>query len=486
MAGTFTRKTFVEGSAAVGGGVALSALAAGTAHGQRARRARGYGPLRPRREQTTGRELLKLPPGFRYKVISKEQDPSTAYVTDPNTLEHTATTVPTPNVFDGMGAYPSRDGSNTTILIRNHEHRQRAGEIPVVVPDDLRYDPNPVYRGGSTKLVVDNASREVISTLHVLGGTSVNCAGGVMPWGSWITCEEIALNARETNAADATTPNEKHGWIFEVDAYTDRPVNAVPIERAGFFAHEAVAWLDGALYETEDAGFPSFFFRYRPGRTIDAPGELEGSNGVLEVLRRRGAPGFDGNTANPGDVFGVEWVRIPDPEARRATVKQQAIDRGGMRFSRLEGAWVGDGHVYFDATSGGEAQQGQLWSYRPADDTLRLIFESPGEGVLDNPDNVVVAPTGHVWLQEDGDGSQFIRGVNQAGQIYDIVESIANSSEFAGGCFSPDGQTFFVNQLGDRGVPNDQNEILDNGAVTYAIWGPFTQLRDGPNQNRRR
>ncbi len=91
--------------------------------------------------------------------------------------------------------------------------------------------------------------------------------------------------------------------------------------------------------------------------------------------------------------------------------------------------------------------------------------------MLDAPDNLVVVPqTGDVFLQEDGGGEQFVRGVTRRGEIYDFAKTVLNDTEFCGGCFSPDGRTFFVSQQGERvaGTPTP-----DVQALTYAIWGPF-------------
>ncbi len=79
--------------------------------------------------------------------------------------------------------------------------------------------------------------------------------------------------------------------------------------------------------------------------------------------------------------------------------------------------------------------------------------------------------TGDVFLQEDGEGDQFVRGVTQDGEIYDFCQTLANHSEFAGGCFDPDGHTFYVNQQGERGQTPQGPPGLS--AVTYAIYGPF-------------
>ena len=83
---------------------------------------------------------------------------------------------------------------------------------------------------------------------------------------------------------------------------------------------------------------------------------------------------------------------------------------------------------------------------------LKLVFESPGADVLDSAGQPRVVPhTGDVFLQEDGDGGeQFVRGVTRRGEIYDFAKTVINRTEFCGGCFSPDGRTFFVSQQGDR------------------------------------
>ena len=74
-----------------------------------------------------------------------------------------------------------------------------------------------------------------------------------------------------------------------------------------------------------------------------------------------------------------------------------------------------------------------------------------------------MAPFGDLFLCEDGSGSEYVVGVNPAGELYRFAENSLNGSEFAGACFSPDGKTLFVN--------------IQTPGITLAIWGPWTRNR---------
>jgi secreted PhoX family phosphatase len=460
-----TRKRFVETTAAAGSALAiagpLSALQAQTAHAHRRPRTPGYGELFPTKEIDSGIEYLALPKGFSYRLISRAGD-------------RMSDGQPTPGIFDGMAAYRGRGGD--VVLIRNHENRSRPGEVSVQVPTGKRYDPDPNVRGGNTKLVVGR-DRRVKQSFAVLGGTHTNCAGGETPWGTWITCEEIFnYGSAESNVTPGT--GVPHGYCFEVPADATKPVTPQPILDAGRFSHEAVAWLDGVLYETEDRGNAAFY-RFVPDRRPREWGDLASFGGTLEALAVRGRPNFDADDATPGETLRAEWVTIDEPNPLTDTVRTEAQGKGAAIFNRTEGIWSADGRVYFDCTSGGDAGLGQIWEYTPrgdGDGLLRLVYESTSPDDLQAPDNLVVVPhSGDVWVQEDGSGEQFVRGVTRRGEIYDFASGILSGSEFCGGCFSPDGDTFFLNQQGDRLAAGETPETQANEqrGFTFAIWGPF-------------
>jgi len=193
----------------------LHRLGARTAEGQTPPAAAGYGPLVPKGD-------LALPAEFNYQIISVQGTPQR----DGNL---------TPGVFDAMGAYSDTGGGvnptgDTTILIRNHENRERPGEIKVRTAPGLEYD--EAAFGGCTKLVVRQTRRlnaqgqevkeyELVDSFNILGGTSTNCAGGELPFDKWMTCEEVV---KRTGTGENSL---KHGYNFEVDAMSDGPVEAV-------------------------------------------------------------------------------------------------------------------------------------------------------------------------------------------------------------------------------------------------------------------
>ena len=461
---TITRRSFVKRSGAVGGGlVAAGPLGALTIRADGRPRSSGYGRL-------VNKGDLWLPAEFDYRVISRQG----RVMSDGR---------PTPGIFDGMGAYPGPDG--TTILIRNHENRERTGEQKVITDPALEY--NAAGFGGNTKLRVQRVGTryQVVEDFAVLGGTSTNCAGGLRSPHSWITCEEVVKRL----------DGKKHGYIFEIDAHSDGPVPAIPVTQAGRRAHEAALESEGIVYMTEDRSLESddllgtigaCFYRYTP-TSLSSGTPLAQTNGSLEALKVRDEPHANMDTGRAvGHPYPVEWVPVPEPDHEDDTDSRrdrmagftpnriQAQDNGAAYFDRQEGMWAGrdDSKLYFDCTTGGALNLGQVWEYDPNAETITLIYESTDAARLENPDNVVIVPqTGDVLLCEDSDGEQFVRGVTLGGEIYDLVRSGANSTEFCGACFDPDGRTLYLNQQGERG--NLPDGPANGQAVTYAIYGPF-------------
>ena len=189
------------------------------------------------------------------------------------------------------------------------------------------------------------------------------------------------------------------------------------------------------------------------------------------MLAIRGTPNYDTRTGQlVGNPLPVRWVDIDDPDPAVAetdslAVYNQGLSNGGATFARLEGCWYGNGSIFLNSTSGGDAELGQVWQYRPRGPLagqLVLLFESPSAEVLDAPDNLCVSPRGGLVLCEDGDDEQYVRGLTQRGQIFDVAKNMvpgAEDSEFAGATFSPDGRTLFVN--------------IQTPGLTFAIWGPW-------------
>lgn len=117
-----------------------------------------------------------------------------------------------------------------------------------------------------------------------LNGTTVNCAGGVaFEDAGWITCEE-------TVAGPSNGFERKHGYAFLVPAAANEAVPAVALVAMGRFAHEAVAVdpRNGIVYETEDAGDNSGFYRFIASDPTDLT-----AGGRLQILSVTGRANYD-------------------------------------------------------------------------------------------------------------------------------------------------------------------------------------------------
>jgi len=480
------RRTFLRGSAAAAGAVVLGGpfqgFAARAANAMSSAAPVGLGPVKDHRD---GIVRLWLPRGFHYRSFHDTESPVT--LSDGTNL---------PGRHDGMGAFPG-PGENV-FLVRNHEVNGPGAPFGPGTP----YDSGA--RGGTTTIEVTPKGK-VVDAYTSLNGTQMNCSGGQMPWGSWVTCEET-VNGPDVGADFTGVSNvplqQPHGFIFEVPAGGQS--SREPITRAGRFAHEAVSFdpVEGILYLTEDNfGFPSGFFRYIAASNPMETGVLD-NDGQLQMLAVAGRPNLDLAAAQPeGATYDVEWVEIEDPapsfpytpglpaptdnNTAIVYVGDQGRAQGAAYFSRLEGSAYEDGAVYFCSTQGGGPAEtsigpiadgygngtGQIWAYRIEDQVLQLVFESPGVEVLDFPDNVTTSRRGTLILCEDSSGDNFLRGLSQQGDLFDVALNRLHSAsgsprfgeEFAGSTFSPDGSTLFVN-------------IQAAAGVSFAIWGPWPKI----------
>ncbi|AZZ46997.1 twin-arginine translocation pathway signal protein [Pseudomonas sp. MT-1] len=483
-----SRRSLLKGGAITAAVVAstpflgtLEAFAARNAQGRGAGLVRSsYGPLRPTKDLSTGLELLQLPDGFQYKSFSWTGD----------LMENGQ---PVPTSHDGMGVIEVRRGQHgpEIVLVRNHE----ASTGPLIdatgIYDDVTLSNGQRPAGGTTNLYVSRDIMQPVRTLPSLGGTRTNCAGGVTPWGTWLTCEENTSDYRSVGG-------RAHGYVFEVTA-DPALTTGQPIVQMGRFRHEAVAVdpRNSYVYLTEDARNQSGYYRYIPTDASQQPGSLA-SGGILQAARVRNRALIDLHAPKQGDSYQLEWVEIsnpdlePQPEGSGPYV--QARQAGGLSMSRGEGIWYSEGKLYIVDTSAGTDSQGRpgygrgaVWVHDLANDRLTCIFASTDAEIANNPDNITVSPRGGVLLCEDGGGVQDafgfgerLLGLTTAGEAYifaknnvvfDDVQAAAagkNASggdyrnrEFCGACFDPTGHFLFVN--------------IQTPGITFAIWGPWAR-----------
>lgn len=415
--------------------------------------------------------LLDLPPGFTYTTFSHAGDVMSDGLRVPES-------------HDGMAAFPIEGDADRCILVRNHEMSDDEANVgPFADVDEVSqaikaksydsYQNGEPLPGCTTTLIYNLKTSEVEKSFLSLSGTLRNCAGGVTPWGSWLSCEET-----EDKAGDLV--GKDHGYVFEVPAYAEGLAAPVPLKAMGRFKHEAIA-IDpktGIVYETEDQG-DSLIYRFIPNVT-----DQLAEGGKLQVLAIKGLPKADTRNWKEipdfkmGESWAVEWIDIDDVEAPNADLRYRGHAKGAALFARGEGMCFAvektGNAVYFACTSGGFAESGQIWKYVPGENEgqesnggapsmLTLVYESQSQQDMDMCDNIVASPWGDLTVCEDGRDDQYVRGVTPDGRVYTIARNAhPEQSEFAGACWAPDGETLFVNMQGPH--------------LSIAIRGPWASI----------
>ena len=396
------RRQFVRLAASTGAIVGLDALAVAcgydgpTTGPTRGGHATPYGPLSA---VPDGNGIL-LPAGFRSELLAVggETVPGTSYRWHP--------------FPDGGACFPVDDGG--WVYVNNSEvYIDKAGGAGA-----LRFD-----SGG-----------HVVDAYRVLDDTTMNCAGGATPWGTWLSCEEIMA-----------------GQVWECDPLGREP--AVPRPAMGKFRHEMVV-ADATrrvLYMSEDER-DGLLYRFRPQTWGDlSEGDLE----ALAVSRE------DGSTS---------WVPVRGVGAP-GSPRTRYDAPGAKEFNGCEGIAL-DGDVLYMATKG----DGRILRFDLALSRLTLFWEGPPLG---GPDNLAVHDdTGNLFVCEDGDNMEvvLITPDRHADPFLRFVDG-HDRSEVTGAAFDPSGKRLIVNSQ-RAPTPTTFDEVIDGGVPwplgrTYMVSGPF-------------
>lgn len=342
---------------------------------------------------------IRLPEGFTSRVIAKSGElvGSSGYAWHP--------------APDGGAIFSTDDGG--WIYVSNAEQ--------------------PASIGGGAGAVRFSADGEVVDAYSILTGTSLNCAGGPTPWGTWLSCEE-----------------KEDGRVWECDPLGE--TDAVVRPALGVFEHEAAAVdpSNSNVYMTEDIG-DGGFYRFVPNDVSDLSG------GLLQIAEVTGT----------GPEGAVAWRTLPDPFASSTPTRRQVA--ASTPFNGGEGIWYHEGVVYF-STKG----DNRIWAYEVRSAMLTILYDA---ATLDTPvltgvDNLSVSPVGDMVVAED-EGDMQVVAITADGTVAPLLQIVGqDDSEITGPAFGPNlDRLYFSSQRGASGF------ISGVDGITYEVSGPFYSER---------
>jgi len=306
-------------------------------------------------------------------------------------------------------------------------------------------------------------------------GTLGNCAGGITPWGTILTCEEnySSFYGERTSASRQITPStykcelnfnnppEHYGWVVEIDPFSGHAQKQVSLGRC---AHECAT-----VKELKDK------------RVVVYTGD-DGNNEHLYKFISSKKKSLKHGTLYVANLSRGEWipVDINKHEVLKNNFKSQtevliylreaAKMIGATELDRPEDIEIDPitGNVlialtnnttkgnYFGSILKIEEEGGKHDSLKFKSQTYLSGGEENGFAA---PDNMIFDRTGNLWFTSDISGSSinkypyekfknnglFIvpRNGEDAGKVIQLA-SAPKDAEFTGPWFSPDGKTLFL------------------------------------------